>query len=311
MTEKLIIIVGPTASGKSVLGIKLAKALKGEIISGDSMQVYKYMDIGTAKVPPDEREGVPHHLIDILEPFEKYSVALFQKEAKRLITDINHKGNVPIIVGGTGLYIRSIIDPYDFSDFSFDLNYRIELEEIASQKGGEYLYKELEKIDSVASSKIHPNDLRRIIRALEVYKHTGKPISYYWERGREKPSQYSFLYYGLNMDRNLLYQRINERVDQMMARGLVDEVKKLLKMGFRESTAMQALGYKEIVWYLDGKISLDEAIYLIKRDTRRFAKRQLTWFRRDRRIKWFDSGKNSLEKITEEIIYEAGVNNFM
>jgi len=311
MNEKLIIIVGPTASGKSALGIKLAKALKGEIISGDSMQVYKYMDIGTAKVPPDEREGVPHHLIDILEPFENYSVALFQKEAKRLITAINQKGNIPIIVGGTGLYIRSIIDPYDFSDFSFDINYRKELEEIASQKGGDYLYKELYKIDPVAASKVHPNDLRRMIRALEVYKHTGKPLSYFWERGREKKPAYSFLYYGLTLDRELLYQRINERVDNMISKGLVDEVKNLLKMGFRESTAMQAIGYKEIVWYLEGKITLDEAIYLIKRESRHYAKRQFTWFRRDPRIKWYDSGKNSLEKITEEIIYEAGVKNFL
>ncbi|NYE58163.1 tRNA (adenosine(37)-N6)-dimethylallyltransferase MiaA [Carboxydothermus ferrireducens] len=311
MSEKLIIIVGPTAVGKSALGIKVAKKINGEIISGDSMQVYKYMDIGTAKVLPEEREGVPHHLIDILEPFQKYSVALFQKEARRLIKEINARGKIPIIVGGTGLYIRSVIDPYDFTDFSFDPVFREKLEQAAKEKGSLYLHQMLEKIDPVAAQKIHSNDLRRIIRALEVYEHTGKPISYYWERGKQSKPQYRLLYYGLTMDRALLYQRINERVDKMIEKGLIAEVKRLLQMGFKESTAMQALGYKEIVQYLEGKITLDEAIYLIKRDTRRFAKRQLTWFRRDPRIKWFDSGKESLEKITEKIITEAGVNNFL
>lgn len=269
------------------------------------------MNIGTAKVLPEEREGVTHHLVDILEPYENYSVALFQREAKRLITKINGQGKIPIIVGGTGLYIRSVIDPYDFSDFSFDPNFRKELEEYAKTNGIQSLYLELEKVDPVAAAKIHPNDLRRIIRALEVFKNTGKPLSYFWERGRQLKPQYQFLYYGLTMERTLLYQRINERVDNMIAKGLIEEVEMLLKMGFKESTAMQAIGYKEIVAYLEGKISLDEAIYIIKRDTRRFAKRQLTWFRQDPRIKWFDSGKESLEKITEEIIYEAGVNNFL
>lgn len=309
--EKLVIIVGPTAVGKSALSIEIAGMIDGEIISGDSMQVYKGMNIGTAKISPEEmffeEKFIPHYLIDILEPWENYSVARFQTQAKEIITDINKRGKIPIIVGGTGLYIQSIIDPYFFTPLETDENYRQELLNLAKQHGATYLHEMLAKVDKISAEKIHPNNLKRVIRALEVYHLTGQPISANHSVIIGQKPLYNLAYIGLSMDRELLYSRIDERVDKMISKGLINEVKRLLDLPYPLSkTAAQAIGYKEIISYLDGQVTLDEAIQKIKTETKHFAKRQQTWFKRDARISWYDVKKYTnfrklAKRITEEI----------
>lgn len=310
--NKVIVIVGPTAVGKTKFGIELAKRIKGEIISADSMQVYRYMDIGTAKPTIEEMEGIKHYMIDIVDPTEEFNVARYKEMALTCIKEVIDRGKIPIMVGGTGLYINSVVDNVEFSEIVTDWEYRNQLQKRAQAEGTLALYQELQKVDEKAANKIHPNDLRRIIRALEVYKLTGKPISYHQEVSKQKPSSYDFLMIGLSMDRKKLYERINKRVDQMISQGLVEEVKKLLDMGVTmEHTSMQGLGYKEIMAYLEGDKSLEEAIETIKRDSRRYAKRQLTWFRRDERIYWIDVEEGLEENLKKVLIYLEAKGMFM
>ncbi len=287
--NSLLVITGPTASGKTDLAIKIAKQLNGEIISADSMQIYRYMNIGTAKPTIEERQGVPHHMIDIVDPDEEYNVALFQRHAKICIGEIAERGKLPILAGGSGLYVNSIIYPMDFTDAVEDPDYRKHLKRVLEDKGAKYLHSLLMKVDLDTAGKLHPNDTRRIIRALEVYHLTGKTMKEYQQNFRELEPPYNLLLYGLAMEREILYDRINIRVDSMIRAGLVQEVKGLLDRGYTNNlVSMQGLGYKEIVAYLEGLVTLDEAVETLKRDTRRFAKRQLTWFRREKRIHWLD-----------------------
>ncbi|RXT15205.1 tRNA (adenosine(37)-N6)-dimethylallyltransferase MiaA [Ammoniphilus sp. CFH 90114] len=285
--EKLLVIVGPTAVGKTSLSIDLAKALDGEIISGDSMQVYKGMDIGTAKITEAEMDSVPHYLIDILEPDKDFSVADFQHQSRQLITEINLRGKLPMIVGGTGLYIQSVIYEYKFSEAQKDLSLRTALEEYTELHGKEALHQRLQAIDPITAKRLHQNDVKRVIRALEIYELTGKPMAEYQQRSSESPYQLCLL--GLTMERTLLYERINMRVDLMISQGLVAEVQRLLDQGYDSSIpSLQGIGYKEVIDYLHGKTSLDEAIERIKKNSRNFAKRQLTWFRSMKDINWLD-----------------------
>jgi tRNA dimethylallyltransferase len=278
--------VGPTAVGKTALSLALAKEFDGEIISGDSMQVYRGMDIGTAKVSPEERREVPHHLIDIIDPDTPFSVQEFQQLAREKIAEISRRGHLPILVGGTGLYIEAVTHEYDMPHVPENPELRAKLKRFAETEGKERLHGRLALADPVAAAKLHPNDVRRIIRALEVYYVTGKPISEMKGKGN---SPYDSLWIGLTMPRELLYERINERVDRMVAQGLVDEVKKLKERGYHLGlTSMQAIGYKEIISYLNGEMTLEQAISLIKKGTRKYAKRQLSWFRRLSEIHWFD-----------------------
>lgn len=292
MKKPLIILTGPTAAGKTKLSIALASAVNGEIISADSMQVYKHMDIGSAKVRPDEMCGIRHHLIDILEPTQDFNIVLFQKYARAAIEEIYARGKLPIMVGGTGFYIQSVLYDIDFKKSEEDSAFRAELEALASQKGAEYLHDMLKECDPKAAGSIHANNIKRVIRALEFYRQTGEKISEHNETEREKEAAYNSCYFVLTDARSRLYENIDKRVDSMITAGLVEEVKKLMDMGCkRESTAMQGLGYKEIIAYLSGELSLEQAIYIIKRDTRHFAKRQLTWFRRERDVIWIEKDK--------------------
>lgn len=289
MKKPLIILTGPTAAGKTKLSIALAKSVNGEIISADSMQVYRHMDIGSAKIRPEEMQGIRHYLVDILEPTEDFNIVLFQKYAKQAIAEIYEKGKIPIIVGGTGFYIQSVLYDIDFQESEEDTVLRAELEQLAREKGTEYLHNMLSEIDAKAAQEIHANNVKRVIRAIEFYRQTGQKISDHNETEREKKSAYDSRYFVLTDKREKLYEKIDQRVDMMIEEGLVDEVKRLVSMGCRrESTAMQGLGYKEIISYLAGEITLDEAVYIIKRDTRHFAKRQLTWFRRERDVIWVE-----------------------
>lgn len=289
MRKPLIILTGPTAVGKTSLSIQLAKAVNGEIISADSMQVYRHMDIGSAKVTPEEMEGVPHHLIDILEPWDEFNVVVFQQKAKAAMEEIYKRGHVPVVAGGTGFYIQALLYDIDFKENEEGNQIRMELEALAEEKGNEYLHQQLQAVDPESAKAIHANNRKRVIRALEYYQQTGEKISSHNEAERQKESPYDFLYYVLNTDRAALYQRIDRRVDNMLADGLVKEVQKLKDMGCsRAMVSMQGLGYKEILDYLDGTISLEEAVYILKRDTRHFAKRQLTWFRRERDVRWLN-----------------------
>ena len=286
---KICIIAGPTAVGKTDISLALARNLFGEIISADSAQVYKYMDVGTAKLKKDEMHSIRHYMIDEVTPDKDFSVALFKEKAEGYIRDINERGKLPIITGGTGLYINSLLNNLDFTDSISDEGFRKEMQDIAKCKGTDYVHSMLEAVDPASYKKLHPNDLRRVIRALEVHKYTGRPISYYQEESRKQPPKYKFAYITLTMDRKRLYDRIDQRVDKMMAEGLVEEVEGLIRMGYdRSLTSMQALGYKEIADYLQGGISKEEAVRVLKRDTRHYAKRQLTWFRRDQRVNWVD-----------------------
>lgn len=285
--KKLVILTGPTAVGKTELSIALAAKIGGEIISADSVQVYKHMDIGSAKIKPEEMQGIPHHLIDVLEPNIEFNVVLFQKMAQAAMKDIYKKGKIPIIVGGTGFYIQAILYNVDFTDSEDNHELREKYERIANEKGSTYLHELLWKVDEQSAEAIHKNNVKRVVRALEYYELTGRKISEHNEAEREKKSPYDFSYLVLNDRRERLYERIEKRVDMMIEEGLVEEVEKLLKKGVsRESTAMQALGYKEIYGYLKGEYDLDRAVYLIKRDTRHFAKRQITWFKRERDVTW-------------------------
>jgi len=289
MKRPLIILTGPTAVGKTKASIGLAKALNGEIISADSMQVYKYMDIGSAKIRPEEMQGVKHYLIDELEPDEEFHVVKFQQMAKEAMEVIYAQGKIPIVVGGTGFYIQALLYDIDFTESNEDNSYRQELEQLADEKGAEYLHEMLRAIDPVSADTIHANNVKRVIRALEFYHQTGEKISEHNEQVRAKDSPYDFCYFVLNDDREKLYERINLRIDQMLEEGLVDEVKALKNKGYtRDMVSMQGLGYKEILDYLNGKCTLEEAIYILKRDTRHFAKRQLTWFRRERDVIWIE-----------------------
>lgn len=288
----LIILTGPTAAGKTKLSIALAKAVNGEIISADSMQVYRNMNIGSAKIKPEEMCGVKHYLVDVLEPTEDFNVVLFQKYAKEAISEIYSKGKVPILVGGTGFYIQAVLYDIDFTQNDEDTMLRKELEELALKNGAQYLHNMLKECDPKAAEAIHANNIKRVIRAIEFNRQTGKLISEHNEHERVKESPYAFCYFVLNDERAKLYQNIDKRVDMMLEEGLVDEVRGLMKMGCkRDSTAMQGLGYKEIISFLQNEISLEEAVYLIKRDTRHFAKRQLTWFRRERDVTWIEKDK--------------------
>lgn len=293
--HKLIVIVGPTAIGKSAAAVEVASMINGEVISADSVQVYKGMDIGSGKISFDETKAfngkiIQHHLIDILSPNEEFSVALFKLKVENLIPEIAARGNIPILVGGTGLYIEAIIDSYKFPKFPKDDELRSQLNEQAINIGNEYLYEKLIKVDPISAAKIHPNDLRRVIRALEVHYLTGTPISAAGSRSPgKKGDKYNLTYIGLETDREYIYDNINQRVDLMFERGLVNEVKQLLDAGFDpELPSLQSLGYRQVIDYLSGNLNYEMAINLIKRDTRRYAKRQLTWFKRDSRIIWYN-----------------------
>lgn len=287
MGEKLVVLIGPTAVGKTKMSIELAKRLNAEIISGDSMQVYKGMNIGTAKITREEMEGIPHHLIDMKDPDESFSVAEFQQLARALIREITRRGKLPMIVGGTGLYIQSVIYDYRFSDAPSDETYRQHLYRIAEEKGEMTLYEILKDIDPESAERIHPRNVRRVIRALEIYHCTGKTMTE-WQQTQTPELLYDVAIIGLTMEREQLYRRINERVDQMMAAGLLEEVKSLYNRGIRDCQSIQAIGYKEIYAYLDGQLSFEEAIEQLKQNSRRYAKRQLTWFRNKMPVRWFD-----------------------
>ena len=292
MKKPMIVLSGPTAVGKTALSIELAKRVNGAIISADSMQVYKHMDIGSAKIMPEEMEGITHYLIDALEPSEEFNIVVFQKMAKQALEEIYANGKIPIIAGGTGFYIQALLYDIDFENQDCNEEYRMELENIAKEQGAEVLHARLQEIDPVSAEKIHANNVKRVIRALEFYHLTGKPISEHNESEHQKKSPYNFAYFVLTDERENLYKRIDKRVDIMVEQGLLEEVQRLKEMGYhRDMVSMQGLGYKEILDYLDGKYSLDEAIYIIKRETRHFAKRQLTWFRREREVIWLDKSQ--------------------
>lgn len=287
MKAPLIILTGPTAVGKTSLSIQLAKALNGEIISADSMQIYRHMNIGSAKVTTEEMDGVPHHLIDVLMPDEEFHVNCFQTMAKQALEGIYSRGRVPIVVGGTGFYIQALLYDIDFRENEEGGHIRRELELLGEQKGSEFLHALLREIDPESANAIHANNRKRVIRAIEYYRITGEPISVHNQREHEKSSPYDAFYYVLTCDRERLYRRIDQRVDLMMEQGLLEEVKVLQEMGCtRNLVSMQGLGYKEILDYLEGTCTLEEAVYIIKRDTRHFAKRQLTWFKREREVRW-------------------------
>lgn len=331
--KPLVILTGPTAVGKTVLSINLAKRINGEIISADSMQIYKYMDIGTAKITREEMDGVRHFLVDELEPDEEFNVVVFQKMAKAALQDIYSRGKVPIVVGGTGFYIQALLYDIDFTDTKKDSGektaaadtsvllqedkdcchsgneqineYRKKLGKLADEKGGLYLHQMLKEVDEEAADKIHPNNVKRIIRALEYFHETGKKISEHNKEQQEKVSPYNFVYFVLNNDRDILYKRIDTRVDKMFEAGLVREVESLRQKGYnKELVSMQGIGYKEIFDYLDGAYDEEMAEYVIKRDTRHFAKRQLTWFRRESDVCWmnYQDYSNSKEKMLEAML---------
>ncbi len=289
MKPKVIVIVGPTASGKTALSIELAKKINGEIVSSDSMQIYKDMDIGSAKTTKEEMQGIKHYMIDNVSPEERFSVAEYKRQAEDAIKEILSKGKTPIVVGGTGLYSDSLIYGIEYNDIKLDEKYREELEKIANQEDGlAQLYKQAEKIDIKAMEKISPNDKKRIIRVLEIYHSTGKTKTELEIESRKKGVKYDYRVFAINMDREILYDRINKRVDIMIENGLIEEVENLLKKYKSFPTAMQGLGYKEVVEYLDGKTTKEEMIEKIKQETRRYAKRQLTWFRKNKQTIWLD-----------------------
>ena len=305
--KPMVILTGPTAVGKTALSISLAKRINGAVISADSMQVYKHMDIGSAKIMPEEMDGVKHYLIDEFEPDEEFHVARFVQRAKECLEEIYVNGQIPIIAGGTGFYIQALLYDIDFSEQDADSEYRRELEQLAIEHGAEYLHEMLRKVDEKSAEAIHANNVKRVIRALEFYHLTGQKISEHNETEKQKESPYNFAYFVLTDERAHLYERIDKRVDIMIEQGLVEEVRKLKEMGFhREMVSMQGLGYKEILSFLDGEITLEEAIYIIKRETRHFAKRQLTWFRREREVLWFDKKQYSYDEkaVLDDMIAE-------
>lgn len=310
MKKPLIILTGPTAVGKTELSVSLAKRMGGEIISADSMQVYRGMDIGSAKIHPEEMDGVPHYLIDVLDPWEEFHVVRFQAMVKEAMEKIYRNGHIPILTGGTGFYIQAVLYNIDFTENGEDTSYRESLEALAEERGAEYIHRLLFSVDPSSAAQIHPNNVKRVIRALEYHHETGEAISTHNEREREKEPAYRSAYFVLNAPRAFLYERIEKRVDGMLENGLIDEVRRLKAEGCtRDMVSMQGLGYKEILSYLEGELSLEEAVYVLKRDTRHFAKRQLTWFKRERDVIWvekdqfsYDNGKilSYLENILKE-----------
>lgn len=306
--KPLIVITGPTAVGKTDLSIRLSKDINGEIISADSIQIYKYMDIGSAKVMPKEMNGVVHHLIDELYPDEEFNVYTFKKMANTAMDGIYNRGSVPVIAGGTGFYIQSVLYDINFDEEQGDKEYRHYLEKLAEEKGNEFVHNMLKEVDEEAANIIHMNNTKRVIRALEYYNETGKKFSQNNEEQRQNQSPYEFKYFVLNMDRDKLYERINMRVDMMIKAGLVEEVENLLKMGYhKDLNSMQGIGYKEIVSYINGEMSLSDAIETLKQNTRHFAKRQLTWFRREKTVTWvnYEDFANDKEKLYEYILEET------
>ena len=313
MTQKpkVIVICGPTASGKTALSIELAKRINGEIVSADSMQIYKDMNIGTAKPTKEEMQGIKHYLIDFVSPDKRYSVAQYKKDAKQAINEILKKGKYPIVVGGTGLYVDSLIYEIEYDDIKLDENYRKELEKIAEEQGLEKLYNMALKIDPIAMKKISKNDKKRIMRILEIYKATGKTKTEQEIESRKRPIEYDYKVFAINWNREELYQRINKRVDTMIKQGLIDEVKNILQKYNTFPTSMQGLGYKEVVEYLNGNCTKEEMIEKIKMETRRFAKRQLTWFRKNKQTIWLDGTndiQNNVNIILEGIKFEEEYN---
>jgi tRNA dimethylallyltransferase len=290
-SNDVIVITGPTASGKTGLAISLAKEMNGEIVSADSMQIYKYMDIGTAKPSSEERLKVKHHMIDIIEPDKTYSVAQYKKDAEKCIEEIIEKGKHPIVVGGTGLYINALAYNINFPDIQADESLRDELTQLAHIHGNDYVFNILEETDPQAANRLHPNNLKRVIRAIEIKRITGESIIDHEARSREIPPKYNYKIFMIDTDREILYQRINDRVDQMINDGLVNEVAQLIENGFIGTNAMQAIGYKELAKYFSGAIALDEAIDLIKQESRRYAKRQITWIKKIEDIKLVDITK--------------------
>ena len=309
----LVILTGPTAVGTTALSIALAKAIGGEIISADSMQVYRHMDIGSAKITPEEMEGIPHYLIDVLEPDQEFNVVVFQELAKQAAAEIYSRGHIPIVAGGTGFYIQALVYDIDFTENDEDTAFRRTLEEQAKREGTEALYERLRAVDPESCESIHAHNIKRVIRAIEFYEKTGKKISEHNREQRQNDSPYNFAYFVLNDDRERIYERINVRVDLMMAQGLVEEVRALRESGCRkEMVSMQGLGYKELLSYLEGETSMEEAVYLIKRDTRHFAKRQLTWFRREKEVIWvdktvFDHDSQKILNFMQDFLREKGI----
>ena len=303
MKDKVIVICGPTASGKTALSIELAKKINGEIISADSMQIYKDMDIGTAKPFPEEMQGIKHYLLDFVSPDDRYSVAQYKLDAKKAIKEIISKGKTPIIVGGTGLYVDSLIYEIEYDDIKLDEEYRQALEKIVEEQGLDVLYKKAIEIDSQAMEKISQNDKKRIMRVLEIYKATGKTKTEQEIESRKNPVEYDYKVFAINWEREKLYERINKRVDIMIEQGLIDEVKSILDKYNKFPTAMQGLGYKEVVDYINGIYTKDEMIEKIKMETRRYAKRQLTWFRKNKQTIWLD-GTNKVQDNIKIILEE-------
>lgn len=287
--KPLIVLTGPTAVGKTALSLELAKAVGGEILSADSMQVYRGMDIGSAKIRPWEMRGIPHHLIDVLDPFEEFNVVVFQKLCRQAMEGIYERGHIPILTGGTGFYIQAVLRDIDFTENEENTDYRRELEQLAARQGSQALHEMLRAVDPASAEAIHAHNIKRMIRALEFHHLTGEKISEHNVREAERQSPYRYCYFVLNDDREKLYRRIEERVDRMLEEGLVEEVRRLMEQGCRrDMVSMQGLGYKEILDYLAGETTMEEAVYLIKRDTRHFAKRQLTWFRREKDVIWIN-----------------------
>ncbi len=313
MKQPLIILTGPTAVGKTELSIRLAKAVNGEIISADSMQVYRYMDVGTAKITTEEMQGVPHHLIDVLEPSEDFNVFLFKEMAEKALDNIYKKGKIPVVTGGTGFYIQALLYDINFEDTDADSDFRTEMYRLAEEKGNEYVHGLLKEVDPVSASEIHFNNIKRVIRALEYHNQTGKKISEHNEEQRQNESPYNFLYLVLNDDREKLYERINKRVDLMFENGLTKEVDRLIEMGcHRDMTSMKAIGYREFFDYYDGNADLSMVRENIKTDTRHFAKRQLTWFRREKdvtmvNVNEFKSDKEKILEYMVKLIKEKGI----
>ena len=319
--KPMIILTGPTAAGKTELSIKLAEAVGGEIISADSMQVYKKMNIGTAKIMPEEMDGIPHYLVDELEPDEEFHVVRFQQMAKRAAEKIYEKGKIPIVVGGTGFYIQALLYDIDFSEEDADRGYRDRLKKLAEEKGNGYLHRMLAEVDPESAQTVHENNIKRVIRALEFYEKTGTKISMHNEQERTKESRYNFVYFVLTHERKILYDRINQRVDRMIEAGLIDEVRQLACEGYtKDMVSMQGIGYKEVFDYLEGKQDLAETAERIKKDTRHFAKRQLTWFRREKEVTMINRQDYRmedeilafmLEKIREKGIWDASVKRIL
>jgi len=306
-THPLFVLIGPTAVGKTKLSIEIAKKIDGEIISGDSMHIYKYLDIGTAKIRSEETQGIPHHMINIKKPTENFSVAEFKKIAEEKINEIIQRSKFPMLVGGTGLYVNSVINNYNFSEIDSSQKIRDDLKKIVLEQGIETLLAKLNEIDPISAQKFHPHDQRRIIRALEVYYSTGKPISQNQSTSNKDNTKYKLIMVGLNFAREKLYQRINFRVDEMLKEGWLSEIENLLQHGVPiDAPGLQGLGYKQLVMHLEGWLTYEEAVELIKRDTRRFAKRQLTWFNRDNRIYWIQMDNRNENEVLEEILSYLG-----